>query len=447
MYFLIETPEQVQQFIQKYENTACYFEFINSDSNLHSKLGSTVGVYIRPFKSTRGYTFPVEHPECINLEIEEVLNVLRVFKEVYTWDLKQMYYHSSLEGIDVSSVNLLIMLKMHERINIPLERDLLIKFYRKYDEFNEINKLIPISKLHGCFESRYGEVKPYIEYCKDFKEDESFKYFNGKATKVFHIIEATGICIDVDEFKEVYKLSKPKYNVEGGRVYTNYVLNNITTRPSNTFNNINFAAIPKKGGFRDTYKSTTGTLYEFDFDSYHLRLLANEMNYSFTEEKAHRELAYQMLNKVNITDEEYSNMKQVNFQAIYGNIPTKYESIPFFKSLSEFTDNLWEQFKKGEVHIPISGKKLTHSIEDVTPYKLLNYYIQGLETATNIEILYNVLMFLGGKKSKLVHYIYDAVLIDIDPTENHIINELTQIISKDGTLPVGVKSGKNYNFK
>ena len=82
---------------------------------------------------------------------------------------------------------------------------------------------------------------------------------------------------------------------------------------------------------------------EFDFDGYHLRLLCDQINYPLTVESAHKQLAKHYFGTEDITEDQYKEVKQINFHAIYGKIPSEMlergENLtnPLAKTLSKTT--------------------------------------------------------------------------------------------------------------
>ena len=80
----------------------------------------------------------------------------------------------------------------------------------------------------------------------------------------------------------------------------------------------------------------------------------------------------------------------------------------------------------------------------MNPQKLLNYVLQNLETANNVLILYEIFKILRGKNTKLVLYVYDSFLFDVDESEIDTIEQIKQVF-KDKKLQIKIKKGKNYN--
>ena len=77
--------------------------------------------------------------------------------------------------------------------------------------------------------------------------------------------------------------------------------------------------------------------------------------------------------------------------------------------------------------------------------KLLNYLLQNLETSNNVLILYKILKLLRNKNTKLVLYVYDSFLLDVDKEEKDTIKQILDIF-KNHKLNIKIKKGKNYNF-
>ena len=81
-------------------------------------------------------------------------------------------------------------------------------------------------------------------------------------------------------------------------------------------------------------------------------------------------------------------------------------------------------------------------LKDMTPQKLFNYYIQSLETESNISILAEIYKVMQKYRSKLVLYTYDSFLFDFDSADGQIfIKDVIDSIK----FPVKLKHGYNYN--
>jgi len=184
---------------------------------------------------------------------------------------------------------------------------------------------------------------------------------------------------------------------------------------------------------------------EFDFDGYHLRLLAEQIDFGLSSESAHKQLAKLYFGKDEITDEEYNQAKQINFQAIYGKIPDEHKDLEIFQKIQSFIDHLWVEFEGlGFVENPHSRKRFTEELKDMHAQKLMNYMMQSLETSRNVLILKEVLRYLKDKQTKVALYTYDAILFDFSKEDGkETLQDIEKIMSEDNKYPVKFKFSKD----
>ena len=438
MFYIVEEESKLQS-IENLVRLGCYVNVVSTNDLYHPKLTSSIAVYIRLLKSDYGYIIPIDHPEGLNVDKDRVYQLLLKANTLYTLNKKELLYHFNLqEAIDVS---LLYAMTKYDKLEYTKENSSLNYFYNKFQKHKEINKLIPISKLYESNENIYKQIKQVINY--DIPN--GFDFYNKTATNVFYLLEHGGLGIYYDEFNKIFTPRNPLYNTDNNSVLTSYNLYNATSRPTNAFNSVNFAAIPKTPEHRQTFRPTGDYFVEFDFDGYHLRLLCEQIDYELTSASAHKQLATQYFNKEEITEEEYDQAKQINFHAIYGKIPDKYAFLEIFTRIDNYIKELWKRYEAdGEVLAPISGKPFTSSLKGMNPQKLMNYVMQSLETSRNILILKAVLKYLQDKKSKAVLYTYDSILFDFSKEDGkELLTDLEQILSENGKYPVKFKFSKN----
>jgi DNA polymerase I-like protein with 3'-5' exonuclease and polymerase domains len=184
-----------------------------------------------------------------------------------------------------------------------------------------------------------------------------------------------------------------------------------------------------------------GTLIQFDYESYHIRLIAKMVGYEFPEgTTAHQHLA-------NLYGCDIETAKKITFTYLYGGLDENARQIPFFQLVDKYIKKLYQSFV-------ISGKLTTllykreipfDRIESANEQKVFNYLLQSLETEINYMKIGEVLEYLSGKMSKMILYTYDAFLIDTHPIEReNILNDIKEIMEKGG-FPVKVEEGENYN--
>ena len=438
MFYILEEESKLKN-LENLLKLGAFIEVIPSHYNFHPKLTNTTALYVRVLKSVYGYIIPIDHSEGINVDKNRILDILKTSSKLYTLNKKELLYHFPLpNAIDLS---LVYSMTFFERLEVNKESKLLNHFYNKFKGKTDINKLVPLSKLYEICENLYDKVSKYIE----IKEPDGFKFYNNIATSVFYLLEQQGLGIYYDSFIEAFNPRDPLYNIQDNTVLTSYNLYNATSRPTNSFNSVNFAAIPHTERHRKTFRPKNDYFVEFDFDGYHLRLLCNQLDYPLTKDSAHKQLAKLYFGKENINDEEYKEAKQINFQAIYGKIPEKHKDLEIFKEVQEYIDAMWNMFNdNGVVWNPQSSKPFTKELKDMHPAKLMNYMMQSLETSNNILILKEVLRYLKEKKTKVVLYTYDALLFDFSKDDGkETLQDIQKILEKDNKYPVKFKFSKD----
>ena len=434
MFYIVEEESKLLS-LEKLVRLGCYIDVISSNDLYHPKLTTTVAVYIRLLKSDHGYIIPINHDEGLNVDKNRVYELLLKANNLYTLDKKNLLYHFNLQGaIDIS---LLYSMVKYERLEYTKENNTLNYFYNKFREQPNVNQLVPISKLYESCDKIYSQVNKAIS----LDIPEGFNFYNNTATNVFYLLEQGGLGIYYEAFNKMFSPRDPIYNTIDNTVLTQYNLYNATSRPTNAFNSVNFAAIPKNPEHRKCFRPTGDHFVEFDFDGYHLRLLSNQIGYELTDESAHIQLAKLYFEKDDITDEEYSQAKQINFHAIYGKIPDKWAFLDIFQRIDKYIKELWSEFEtNGRILAPISQKPFTGELKDMNPQKLMNYVMQSLETSRNIQILKEVLRYLKDKKTKAVLYTYDSILFDFHKDDGkELLVDLERILSESNKYPVKFK--------
>ena len=437
-FYIIETDEQIE-LLKSLGTKGGYVEVISSNDNYHPYLTYTVAVYIHPIDHPEGYIIPVQHDEGLNVEKNRIYDVLKSYTTLYTYNKKDLLYHFVLT--DIIDLSLLYAMSKYDRFDLPRLNSTYSWFYNRLPEFRDINAIIPLTKLFEKCEENFKALECILKY----EIPSGFDFYNKTATNIFYLIEQSGLRITYQAFLDLFKPSNPNFSIQDSIVYTSYNLYNSTSRPTNAFNSVNFAAIPKAPEFRKAIIPQNDVFVEFDFDGYHLRLLCEQIGYELTDESAHVQLARLYFGKDEIAEDEYAKAKQINFHAIYGKIPPEYAFLEVFDKIQTYIDGLWKQFKEqGYVEDPISGKRFTQDLPDMHPQKLMNYMMQSLETSRNIIILRDVLMFLKNKKSKLALYTYDAVVFDFDKEDGkETLESLEKIMNQKGKYPIKFKYGTN----
>jgi hypothetical protein len=421
MFYIIEKESQLP-FLPPFDK--CFVHVIPNNYNYHPAISEVSLVYVKPFDD-KGYIFCIKHNESLSLGWPSLKKFLSE-KELYAIDAKYTKYF--IKGI-INDITLNIIAKGAKLDLNKCEPVIMFDFYRNHGSLKNVNELIPISKHYEHCESLYELIQPYVA--------KNTEYTN-KQINIFFEIEKEGIKLDRECFiKHHYNHLTPHFSIKQGRAYTSYNLYTLTGRPSNSFNNINYAALNKENGERECFTPNNDLFMEFDFNGYHPRLLGEIIGYKFDyDTNVYTQIA-EILNEPDI-----SKVKEITFQNLYGGIRKEFINKPFFREVDMFTDSLWDEIQYGGSFTTPSGKTFhLKDIENPTPQKILNYYIQNFETSQNVEQLHAVFSEFTPLKSRIVLYTYDSVLIDASREETQKIGEIMAKLK----YPTRLKTGTNYN--
>jgi len=307
----------------------------------------------------------------------------------------------------------------------------------------DLNRIPPITAWSSIISHHHNIILKKLNGAEDiFRLENSFVK---SAVKTLRRIERSGLAVDEQAF-DVYFSGKDKRFITNGLVYSQYYPYTMTGRPSNAFGGINFAALNKKDGSRSVFISRFehGQLLQLDFESYHLRLIANLMNVDLPNEPVHQYLAKQYYGKDSVTQEEYDEGKQITFSILYGaDVDT---SIPLLQNIKKLSSSIYQEYlDKKVIWAYHSKRRIFVPEEDATENKLFNYFVQNYEFESTVPRLKELLDYLNTKQSKLVLYTYDAVLIDCHPDELAEIHAHANAILGANKYPLRSYTGSNYN--
>ena len=422
MYWLIENNEQLNVLVNSgYDEV--FIEVIPHSYNVHPANNGISLVYIRPLLANKGFVIGIDHSETLNVKLADLNEWLKSLKTLYCRDKKETLHYFPIKALyDINST---------APTYIPSKTKTHDIYYYKHKDELDLNKAIPVVKHYEYCEQIYNDLKDNINQPKT-KYDE---FFNNKVSLVFNYLERGGIQVHVPTFEQYF------HKLRGKRVYSQYNLRTTTTRPSNKFKGVNYAALNKENGCRKSFIPTNDKLYEIDISAYHPSLSCRLVDYSFPTVDIHSHL--QELYGV-----DYAKSKELTFKQLYGGVFKQYEHLEFFKKISIYVKELWREFESnGEIKCPISNfvyKK--EKLDDMNPQKLFNYLLQNLETSMNVCILWDIIQVLRGKKTKLVLYTYDSFLFDLDEKETQVIEDIKDVFKKY-KFNIKIKQGYDYDFK
>jgi uncharacterized pyridoxamine 5'-phosphate oxidase family protein len=411
-----------------------FIQVVTSNDNYHPKLARVSLIYYN--NSSKGYIFVINHSEGFSLDLRLVEAFLQKHNKIYLLDKKMHSYFLDLpNSIDVQFI---CLDKNNEyssfECNTPVHRD----FYIKHPILPTINEIIPISKHYERCECLYQMVKDYFELEMDIE-------LQDKLVDAYKTVEETGIKVDLSCLNKKYQLQHKEYSLLGDIIYSYYNLYNLTARPTNSFNSLNFLAIPKDKDFRECFVPKNDYLVEFDFDAYHLRLISGLIGFEPPKESMHNYLGRAYFNTTELTDEQYKESKTITFKQLYGGIEQQYQHIEFFKALNQFIEQEWKKYNAHQALILPTGRILK-KLKGMNKLKLFNYIIQNLETKENIYKIIEINKLLSKKKTKLILITYDSFLFDFSQEDGKdVLLNIKRILESNNML-VKHKYGANYAF-
>jgi len=425
MYWLIETEEQLRCFHNSGYKEA-FIEVIPYNDNIHPTQNHISLVYIRPNESSKGFMLGVNHSETLN-ELNtyetDIFDILKNFEVLYCRDKKEILHYFPLKTLwnttPPPTTYIRPTTQTHEL------------YYRQHGDNPNINQIIPVVKHYELCETIFRDLKTTINQCKT-KYNE---FFNNKVSMVFNAIERSGIKVHVPTFEEYFHpLSGEEY------VYTQYNLKTTTTRPSNKFKNVNYAALNKENGCRKSFIPRNNRFVELDVKSMHVVILSKLIDYKIPSGGIYEYLGeiYGLGRK----EAKILTLKQINSSTL-----EEYKDLEFFQKISLYKKNLWDEYnKQGYIVCPISGyilSKINHV--NMNPGKILNYLLQCLESSMQVTILWEVLSKLRGFDSKLILYVYDSILLDIRDSEMGVVLNIIKNIYTNYGFELNYKEGENYH--
>ena len=419
MFWLIENKEQFER-LQNSSFREAFVEIIPNNPYQHPIQNSICAFYVRPIRGTKGYILPITHTECGSLFEDDVYLYLKGLDKIYVRDKKEFLHYTILKQLIDITLELPPYILPQTTAHTIL--------YKRFPELLTINQLVPITKHYEVCEQIYDDLEHRIDTAVN-------PFYNNKVTLVFNAIERNGIKIDKNEFEKHFQKDQTE-----PFVFTSYNFKTLTTRPSNTFDGINYAALNKENGCRKSFIPRNDVFVEYDISAYHPTLSGQLVGFDFDSEDIHRSFA-------SMYGVDYAKAKELTFKQLYGGVFEQYKDLPFFKVTSEYIRTNWEKFQtEGKLVCPVSNYVFYQDkLENMNPQKLFNYVLQNMETSVNVEILFHIFKLLKGKNTKLVLYTYDSFLFDVDNTEIEVLEQIKEVFNKF-KLRIKEKNGITYNF-
>lgn len=431
MYFVIENNEQLDR-LEKSEEA--FVQLIVSNDNYHPKLTRPSLVYYH--NSKKGYILVINHSEGFSIDIKLVERFLNSHEKIYLVDKKYHSYFLELRN----SVDVQFTCLDKDNSENPFECDTPVHrdFYSKYSVMPNINEIIPIAKHYEKCQCLYEMIKHYFGLEMDTEQQNAF-------VQAYKTVEESGLKVNLVKFNKKYELQHNQFSLVGNTIYTWYNLYNLTARPTNSFNGLNFLAIPKDKKFRECFVPSNDFLVEFDFDAYHLRLISQLTGFELPKESMHIYLGKKYFGVEELTEEQYRESKAITFKQLYGTVEDQYKSIDFFSCMNQYVDKQWKLYNEQKALTLPTGRILRYT-PGMNKTKLFNYIVQNTETKENTKKIVEINQLLNNKKTKLVLITYDSFLFDFSQGDGkQLLKEIKSVLER-GNTPVKLKHGTNYAF-
>ena len=439
---IIETIDEFDSFLEnnkQYDWIIVPF-YCNGNKSVYTDELSVLYVYVVNLDVDVMIIF--NHTEGLRLPIE-LLNQFPKDKNLFVYNKKR--FKRFLDTDNLIDMSMVEYFYNNQSIEDDFETTAHEFFTRNFGNFSNLNTIIPITKH---IEKAQSICQRFLDVYDYFQNDESFQKYNNLILDSLFQIEKNGLYANYEQFKKKFN----EQFIQDNFVYSEYNIYTTTGRPSNRFGGINFAALNKENGQRTPFVSRfgeNGFMVSFDYDAYHLRLLAALVDYQFPDKiSVHEYLGKFYFQKETLTDAEYTESKSISFRQLYGGIGVEYLSIPFFAKIHEYTQLIWEQFREqGFIETPLFGRKLFKSFfTEMNAAKLLNYMLQSFETERNMAVIHNILSRTTSFSSKLILYTYDSFLWDFDKRDGaELLRIIREELEQQGRFPVKIEIGPDYH--
>ena len=418
---IVETNKEKDQFLEYWNNEKSKIIPIWEDLERHPMNNRLSFLYVQ--FSNLDFILPFNHNDCEKLEID--LSTSNQTK--WIWD-KKGFLQTDIKVNNLKDVQTSLFFEKFQLYDIQSKLEGLTNFYYRLGIRDGLGKSISIMK--------WGEVLRGIVGEWDIKHTNN--WVDETMIPILSDLERSGINVDREKFFDRWPDNSKhiKLHPQGDVVYTEYNPYTITSRPSNRHGGVNFSALNKKDGSRESFIPPEDSLFlQFDYDAYHVRIIGKLIKYDLPDTSVHQWLADQY-------GCDYGESKGRTFRILYGGVSDEDRKIPFFDKVDKFISKMQtEAVRNGYLQTPKGRKIPLEWIEKPNSQKFFNYILQATETEFNIEIL-NKLKEKGLPLPIL--YTYDSFLFEFDDSEVETIKKIKSVLESYG-FPVKADWGSDYS--
>jgi hypothetical protein len=365
---IVENSAEVKQFYEMWNALPCYIIPIWEDLEKHPCNNELSFLYVS-FES-EDFVLPFHHNDCLILDN---INLGESDTRKMVWNKKGIL-QSNLTINNLHDIQSYYFKETNELYPLEDKLEGLVGFYTRMGIRDDLGKSIPIMKWVEYLSEIVKQIKN-LPINRDFGKN----WVDETMIPILSEVERPGIRVESQKFFDRWDATTHTKHLHNNTIYTEYNPYTITSRPSNRHGGINFGALNKDDGTRDIFIPRENHAFvQFDYDAYHVRIMANLIGFKIPHESGHQWLANQY-------GMEYGESKGRTFQNIYGGIRDKH--IPFFHKVDEFIQTYWRNTKAtGFLQTPNRRIPLKF-VEEPNAQKVFNYLLQSMETELNMMVL------------------------------------------------------------
>src|SRR6056300_1502372 len=413
---IVESNKEKDQFLEYWNNEQSTIIPIWEDLERHPMNNRLSFLYVR--FSNLDFILPFNHNDCEKLTMDLSLST----QSKWIWN-KKGFLQTDIGIQNLKDVQTALFFENHKIYDFNSKLEPLTNFYYRLGIRDDLGSSLPIMKWGELLRGIVDEWQLY----------EVNEWVNDTMIPLLSDIERSGIGVDREKFLDRWPNHHKSLLL--GNVFTEYNPYTITSRPSNRHGGVNFSALNKKDGSRESFVPRDGKLLlQFDYDAYHVRIIAKLIKYKLPDTSVHQWLADQY-------GCSYDESKGRTFRILYGGVSDEDRKIPFFDKVDKFIKNFQqESIERGYLQTPKGRKIPLGWIEQPNGLKYFNYLLQATETEFNIEVMSKL------KKLQLplpILYTYDSFLFEFDDSEVETIKQVKSVLESYG-FPVKADWGKNY---
>jgi len=426
---IVETNKEKDQFLEHWNNEQSTIIPIWEDLERHPMNNRLSFLYVRFLNLD--FILPFNHNDCEPLTID----LTRSEQPKWIWN-KKGFLQTDIQIQNLKDVQTALFFENHKIYDFNSKLEPLTNFYTRLGIRDGLGSSLPIMKWGEVLREivgEWGDISPsHPNYLREFLKDNT-TWIDDTMIPLLSQIERKGIRVDTEKF--IDRWPNHQKHIHVGNVFTEYNPYTITSRPSNRHGGVNFAALNKNDGSRESLIPQDNKLFlQFDYDAYHVRLIGKLIKYKLPETSVHQWLADQY-------GCSYDDSKGRTFRILYGGVTDEDRKIPFFDKVDKFIQKLQtSSIEKGYLQTPKGRKIPLGWIEQPTAQKFFNYLLQATETEFNIEVMEKL------RKLRLplpILYTYDSFLFEFDDSEVEEIKLVKSVLESYG-FPVKADWGKNY---